>query len=234
MSKLSRARLQPLSLLPAPHRPPELTLSFTFTTAQVVEVVQGSELCGNWSRGRKSLAMLSWLHRRRAKIERIDFEAEALIRQLGFEAYSEARRMEREASSEAVAKDWSRIATAIAHKFGRRIGVDTSTRMAINAIFAPDRKPASVRQPRPLSEPRQADELMRVLATKPQTFRIQFVGAGSDRGTSILKEVEIQASDVSAAIIAGTNLAWPPQTIGLRILDREAREVFGRKKAYRR
>ena len=42
--------------------------------------------------------MLSWLRRRRARIERIEAEAEALIRNLGDWAYSEARRWEHEAS----------------------------------------------------------------------------------------------------------------------------------------
>jgi hypothetical protein len=45
--------------------------------------------------------------------------------------------------------------------------------------------------------------------------------------------VEIQAADVSAAI-AQTNIAWPPRTIGLRILDGEGREVFKRQKGDRR
>ena len=47
-------------------------------------------------------------------------------------------------------------------------------------------------------------------------------------------EVEIEVMDVSAAIIAAAKIAWPPQTIGLRILDSEGREVFGRHKADRR
>ena len=40
--------------------------------------------------------------------------------------------------------------------------------------------------------------------------------------------------DTSAAIVAAANTEWPPQTIGLRILDREGREVFAREKARRR
>jgi hypothetical protein len=46
-----------------------------------------------------------------------------------------------------------------------------------------------------------------------------------------LREDEIRASDVSAAIIAAAIAAWPPKTIALRILDREGHEVFGRQKA---
>ena len=36
------------------------------------------------------------------------------------------------------------------------------------------------------------------------------------------------------AIVAAANLAWPPRTIGLRILDGEGREVFAREKSDRR
>ena len=39
---------------------------------------------------------------------------------------------------------------------------------------------------------------------------------------------------MSAAIVAAANIAWPPRTIGLRILDNEGREVFARQKADRR
>jgi hypothetical protein len=49
-----------------------------------------------------------------------------------------------------------------------------------------------------------------------------------------LTEVEIEVLDVSAAIIATANIAWPPRTIGLRILDSEGREVFSRQKVDRR
>ena len=38
---------------------------------------------------------------------------------------------------------------------------------------------------------------------------------------------------LGAAIIAAANLKWPPQTIGVRILDREGHEVFAREKAKR-
>jgi uncharacterized protein GlcG (DUF336 family) len=49
-----------------------------------------------------------------------------------------------------------------------------------------------------------------------------------------LREVEIRASDVSAAIIAAAAAARPPKTIALSILDREGHEVFGRRKEVRR
>jgi hypothetical protein len=96
----------------------------------------------------------------------------------------------------------------------------------MNAVFAPDRGPAKFK-PQPRSE-------LTPLAAKPQPFRIQFVGAAPDRGLSILGEVEIQALDVSAAVVAAASLAFPPKTVALRILDREGEEVFEQHKASRR
>lgn len=178
--------------------------------------------------------MLFWPWRRRQRAERIDAEADALMRSLGVGAYSAARRREHEASSDATARYWSRVALAVARMTGKHIGVDTSTRMAMNAVFVPDREPAAAREPRSLSGFKPADELTRVRAATTHPFRIQFVGAASDHGSIILREVEIQVMDLSGAIVAAANIAWPPRTIGLRILDGEGREIFRRQKADRR
>ena len=51
--------------------------------------------------------MVSWAPSRRAKMERIEAEAELLIRDLGDGAYHEARRREHEASSDVIAQDWA-------------------------------------------------------------------------------------------------------------------------------
>ena len=102
----------------------------------------------------------------------------------------------------------------------------------MNAVFAPDREPGE-RKPRPHSQAVPLDELKPTLAAKPQPFRIQFVGAAPGRGLAILSEVEIQAPDVSAAIVAAANLTFPPKTVALRILDREGQAVFERHKTDR-
>jgi hypothetical protein len=99
----------------------------------------------------------------------------------------------------------------------------------MNAVFAPDREPDE-RKPRPHLETASLGELKRLLAAKPQPFRIQFVGAEPGRGLTILSEGEIQASDVSAAIVAAANLAFPPKTVALRILDCGGQAVFERRK----
>jgi hypothetical protein len=140
---------------------------------------------------------------------------------------------EYESSDDAMAVRWSRIALAVAHKTGQRVGPDTSTRMAMNAVFAPDREPAGARESQPFLELGRIDELKSTLDLNPQPFRIQFISAAS-RGPSTVTEVEIQASGAGAAIVAAANIAWPPRTIGLRILDSQGREVFSRRRADRR
>jgi hypothetical protein len=166
-------------------------------------------------------------------MERIDVEAEALIRELGDCAYQEARRREHEASSDAIAEDWALVAKAIARKTGSRVGLNLSTQLEMNTFFVLDREPDGPRKARPLREPAPEPERQPKAdgVPTPQPFRIQFMGAGIDSRPSILREDEIRASDVSAAIIAAAIAAWPPHTIALRILDREGHEVFGRQKA---
>jgi hypothetical protein len=176
--------------------------------------------------------MRAWLRQRRERAERIEDEAGELIRLLGDDAYAEARWREHTASSSASAREWNLIALAIARRTGRCIGLDLSTRMAMNAVFVPDRGPDR-RRPRPSPELDPVDELKRIVSAKSQLFRIQFVGAAPGRGLTILSEVEIQASDGSAAIVAAANLAFPPKTVALRILDREGRAVFERHKTDR-
>ncbi len=170
-----------------------------------------------------------WPPRRGARIESIDAEAEALVRDLGVAAYSVARRREYEASSDAIAKDWDRVALAVARKTGLPVGSRAPGRTA-KALHSDGAAPLARMRPAPL----EADDPKRALDGRPQPFRVQYVGASSDRGASVLKDVEIQAPNVSSAIVAAASLAWPPGTIGLRILDREGLEVFERHKADRR
>lgn len=80
--------------------------------------------------------MLRWLRRRRETAERIEAEAEAVMRAYAARAYAEARRREREAKTNAEAQNWNRVALSIAHKMGKRVGFDTATRMAADANFA--------------------------------------------------------------------------------------------------
>ena len=94
--------------------------------------------------------MLSWLPRRRARIESIEAEAEALVRDFGEAAYSAARRREREASSDEIARNWGFVALAVARPIGERKDVDRLVRVAMNAVLVPDREVAASRKPRSL------------------------------------------------------------------------------------
>jgi hypothetical protein len=175
--------------------------------------------------------MVSWAPSRRARLERIETEAEALIRDLGDGAYHEARRREHEASSDAIAEDWALVARAVARQTGSRVGLNFSTQLEMNTFFVLDREPGEADEPRSFAESGPEERRRRNDVPSPQPFRIQYIGAGTDSGRALLREVEIRASDVSAAIIAAAAAAWPPKTIALRILDREGHEVFGRQKA---
>jgi hypothetical protein len=175
--------------------------------------------------------MVSWAPSRRARMERIEAEAEALIRDLGDGAYQEARRREHEASSDATAEEWALVARAVARKTGSRIGLNISTQLEMNTYFVLDRDPEEARKLRSFAEAESEHGPDPESVPTPQPFRIQYFGAGTDSGRSLLREVEVRASDVSAAIIAAAVSTWPPKTIALRILDHEGHEVFGREKA---
>jgi hypothetical protein len=175
--------------------------------------------------------MRAWLRQRRERAERIEDEADELIRLLGDDAYAEARGREHTASSSATAREWNLIALAIASKTGRRIGLDLSTRMAMDAVFVPDREPDRW-TPRPYAELDPVDELERI-ESKSQLFRIQFLRAAST-GLSLLNGVEIAATSVSDAIVSAARFTFPPKTVAVRILDQEGQIVFERHKADRK
>ena len=172
--------------------------------------------------------MLTWLRRRREQAERIEAEANALISDLGDGAYAEARRRARDASSDEMEREWSRIALAIARKTGRRVGLDTATRMAAESDFSGAEEATEARSD-PLEDIDPLDELMRIVSETPARppYRIQFVGREGQGETSILKEVGLTASDPSEAVREASRLRWPPRAIGFRLIGRDG-EVFGR------
>jgi hypothetical protein len=173
----------------------------------------------------------AWLRQRRERAERIEDEADELIRLLGDDAYAEARRREHTASSSATAREWNLIALAIGRSTGKRIGLDLSTPMAMNAVFVPDREPDK-RTPRPSPKLNTANEV-RLVSAKSQLFRMQFLCA-TPTGLSVLNEVEIRAASVSDAIVSAARLTLPPKTVAVRIFDHEGQIVFERHKADRK
>jgi hypothetical protein len=88
---------------------------------------------------------------------------------------------------------------------------------------------AATSKPETLSDLEQI--LARRAAARTTKFRVQFVCGAPDCDSLIMKELGIEAADVSGAIVTAATLSFPPKTIGLRILDRDGHEVFARQKA---
>jgi hypothetical protein len=154
--------------------------------------------------------MLAWLLWQLERTERIRAAASALIDEFGDEAYAEARRREREVRRDEMAGAWRRVALVIARWTPRRVELGVA--------------PPTFPEPTPPTE---------IVSEPSRTFRIQFVCGTAGEGPTNLTEERVEVPDAPAAIIAAANIKWPPQTIGLRILDREGHEVFARQKAKR-
>ena len=108
---------------------------------------------------------------------------------------------------------------------------ESSTRTELDANVARGGGALGARPPVRFFEVDPLDELERVLAARPQRFRLQFFGVGADHGPAVLTETEIQATDASDAIREAVSANWPPRAVGLRLLDLEGREIFERLKA---
>ena len=128
-----------------------------------------------------------------------------------------------------MAREWCHVALAIARKSGKRIGFDTASRMAADAALFPFPETPALAPSVPVPDIDPLDELDRLTSEGTQCgqFRIQFLGGESDRGPTILEEVEARASDVSTAIREAAHTRWPPRAIGFRIVDHDGREVLG-------
>ena len=66
-----------------------------------------------------------------------------LVRELGDDAYAEARLMQRRAKSVDERRHWRDVALAVARKTGKRVGLDTATRMSLDADFSIRGEPQS-------------------------------------------------------------------------------------------
>ena len=80
--------------------------------------------------------ILQWLQHRRQATRLAHADAEALVRDHGSEAYREARQRERDVilpdgttHAGRTPAHWRRVALIVARITGKRVGVDTATRM---------------------------------------------------------------------------------------------------------
>jgi hypothetical protein len=161
--------------------------------------------------------------------QQIDAEAESLIRQLGGDAYAEALRKESESSSASIARDWSRVAQAIA----KRTGLDAAPPTSMDADVARS-GPIPTLGHRAKSELSPLDQLNRSVSARPQQFRVQFVGATRGREPLVLKEVAIEAADVSGAIVAAASLRCRPRRRDcISLTAKTARSLHARRPIHR-
>jgi hypothetical protein len=117
--------------------------------------------------------MLQWFRRRRQAERLAQADAEALIRDHGAEAYGQARWRERDVilpdgSTHAgrTPAHWRRVALIVARMTGKRVGLDTSTRMAADADLSPDQESGEPRAHVQSLPPRPLDKLRRILSGK--------------------------------------------------------------------
>jgi hypothetical protein len=158
-------------------------------------------------------------------------DADRLTASFRLRAYSEARRRQRQVGTSEAAAHWAQVANLIARRAGERRGDESSTRTELNANVACGGGALGARPPVRFFEVDPLDELERILAARPQRFRLQFFGVGANHGPAVLTETEIQASDASGAIREAAAANWPPRAVGLRLLDLEGREIFERLRA---
>lgn len=160
-------------------------------------------------------------------------DADALIAAFRVRAHSEARRRQRQSPTREAAAHWGFVAKIIARRTGDEPRVEPSTRVAMDADLTTDRVSPG-RSPGLFSEVRQLEELERILHVKPRQFRLQFFAVAGNHGPAIVAEADIPAADASDAIRAAAEAPLPPRAIGVRVLDREGREIFEQLKADRR
>ena len=143
-------------------------------------------------RSKKRSEMFRWLRRRRETAKLVEAEAEEIIQAYAVEAYAEARRREREARTEDEAKNWSRVALAIARKTSKRVGLDTATRMAADANMAASFETFVSTPSATVPEIDPLEELVRLTSEgAPPKFRVQFLALARNRQPTVLEEVEV-------------------------------------------
>ena len=158
-------------------------------------------------------------------------DADRLIASLRVRAYAEARQRQRRAAAPEAAAHWGQVANLIARRTNEPRADEASIRTELDANVASRGAAVGVRPAVRFFEVDPVEELERVLAARPQRFRLQFFGVGADHGPTVLTETEIQAADASVAIREAATTSWPPRAVGLRLFDLEGREIFERLKA---
>jgi len=191
-------------------------------------------------RGRRSRSPIGRLptplpkSRPAADLERAEtpgVDADRLIASFRLRAYAVARQRQRRAAAPEAAAHWGQVANLVARRTSEPRGDEKSIRSELDANAASRGGAVGARPAVRFFEVDPLEELERILTARPQRFRLQFFGVGTDLGPIVLTETEIQAEDASVAIREVATTTWPPRAVGLRLLDLEGREIFERLKA---
>jgi hypothetical protein len=158
-------------------------------------------------------------------------DADQLIATFRVRAYSKARQRQRQAAGPEAASHWRQVANLVAQRSHGLQRDEPSTGAELDAKVAARSRERGVRPVVGFFEVDPLDELERVLAIRPQLFRLQFFSLGADLGPTVLSETEIQVADATEAVGEAVKANWPARAIGLRLLDLEGREIFERLKA---
>ncbi len=131
-------------IIPDPHKPFQPLIEGAGTESPEESACPPPRLRPSAANSR-GLRRRQWLRRRREARRLAQADAEALYRDHGVDAYSEARKRERDGQTP---ERWSRVALAVARITGKQVGLDTATRMAMNADFsAPEAGSRPTREP---------------------------------------------------------------------------------------
>ena len=113
--------------------------------------------------------MLTWLRRRCEEARRAEADASALIAADHFGAYSEARQRQQDAHNPESFAHWGRVARAVSRRTGKRLGLDTATRMASDANYGSYLGTFASPPHAPVPELDPLDELVRLTSEGPQS-----------------------------------------------------------------
>ena len=158
-------------------------------------------------------------------------DADRLIASFRLRAYAVARQRQRRAATPETGAHWGQVANLIARRTREPRGDEPSIRTELDANAASRGGAVGARPAVRFFEVDPLEELERVLAARPQRFRLQFFGVEADHGPTVLTETEFQAADTSVAIREAVTTSWPPRAVGLRLFDLDGREIFERLKA---
>ena len=169
--------------------------------------------------------MFPWSRKAKQARVRVAADAAALLGSV-IDPYAEARARMCQAVDEAEARHWSQVAVRVAEATGRQIGLDTGTRMSMEADFSTAQSARrettlTARAPTPdiSGDELAVLELKRLMGANMRLFRLQFLGRSHSPTPNVVEEREVRASKSAAAIEGLRDAEWPRGALSVRLLD---------------